>query len=38
MEGTHEQNEYRKNTKTNFTLSVKRKRIRQTSNEEMGIK
>jgi hypothetical protein len=38
MEGTHVQNEYRKNPKTNFTLSFKRTKIRQTSNEEMRVK
>jgi len=36
MEGTHEQNEYRKNPKTNFMLSAKRTKINQTSSEEMG--
>jgi hypothetical protein len=36
MQGTHEKNEYRKNTKTNFTLSAKKKLINQTSSDEMG--
>jgi hypothetical protein len=36
MEGTHEQNKYRKNLKTNFTLSAKRTKINCTSNEDVG--
>jgi hypothetical protein len=36
MEGICEQNECRKNPKTNFLLSDKRPKINQTSNEEMG--
>jgi hypothetical protein len=36
MEGTHVQNEYRKNPKTNFTLSANRTKINWTSKEEMG--
>jgi hypothetical protein len=36
MEGTHEQNEYKNNPETDFMLSVKRTKINQMSNEEMG--
>jgi hypothetical protein len=36
MEQTCEQNEYRKNPKTNFTLSAIRSKINWMSNEEMG--
>jgi hypothetical protein len=36
MEGTYEDNEYRKSPKTNFTLSIKRTETNWTSNEEMG--
>jgi hypothetical protein len=36
MEGTREQIVYMKNSKTNFTLSAKKTKINQTSNEEMG--
>jgi hypothetical protein len=36
MEGTRENSEYRKNTKNNFTLSVKREKINRMSNEKMG--
>jgi hypothetical protein len=36
MEGNHEQNEYRKNPKTNFTLSAKRTKFNQMSSEEIG--
>jgi hypothetical protein len=35
MEGIHEQNEYRKNPRTNFTLPAKRMWINWMSNEEM---
>jgi len=36
VEGTCEQNEYRKNPVTNFTLLTKRSKINRTSSEEMG--
>jgi hypothetical protein len=35
IKGTHEQDEYKKNSKTNFTLSAKGTKINQMSNEEM---
>jgi hypothetical protein len=36
IEGSGEQNEYRKNPKTNFMLSVEKTKVNRTSNEEMG--
>jgi hypothetical protein len=36
MEGTHEQNEYRKNAKTYFKLSVKGTKKNRMSDEKMG--
>jgi hypothetical protein len=38
MEGTCEQNEYRKNPKTNYVLLRKKTKIKRTSSEEMGRK
>jgi hypothetical protein len=35
-EGACEQNEYRKNPKTNVTLPAERTKLNRTSNEEMG--
>jgi hypothetical protein len=36
MKGTCEENEYRKNPETNFTLSAKTTKINQTSNKKVG--
>jgi hypothetical protein len=36
MEGTCEQNKYRKDLKTNLTLSAKKKKINWTSSDETG--